>query len=47
MCNKVFLENAETLIFIPIRHKNQKICNEAVDNNNNHLPLIDTRLKYV
>ena len=32
MCNKVILENGETLKSVPDCYKNQEMCNKAVDN---------------
>ena len=32
MCDKVILENGETLKSVPDCYKNQQICNEATDN---------------
>ena len=32
MCNKVILQNGQTLVYVPDCYKNQKMCNKAVDN---------------
>ena len=32
MCDKVILENSETLKYIPECYKNQEMCNKADDN---------------
>ena len=32
MCDNVTLENDPTLMFVPDCSKNQKMCNQAVDN---------------
>ena len=33
MCDKLILENSETLKSVPDCYKNHKMCNKAVDNN--------------
>ena len=32
MCGKTVLENGRTLKFVPNNYKNQKLCNQAIDN---------------
>ena len=32
MCNKAIVRNGGSLTFVPDSYKNQKMCNQAVDN---------------
>ena len=40
ICDKVILENGRTLMFVPDRYKNQKVCYKAVDNYPNILEFV-------